>query len=262
MPTSPGDNARELPVGGAPIPDVQITEPSARTRRLFPDTPAEAILTPSTRQAMRRAAADLESPGELIELGSATFLDRPLGATRRAGEADRTPLLSYDAFSARLAVARLKELHSAGFMTDAQYDSLTARARAHRPAGWPVAKLPGHARQGVVSLEDAKKVGFDFVFTRTTRSSLDSLLAGYDFSALNAASPNTYQWMASARDVLLIRTDRATLAAFDAQQRMQFRLEMPDPARFFECGGIEYIEGLSAILANGERLPIPPRLNE
>jgi hypothetical protein len=122
--------------------------------------------------------------------------------------------------------------------------------------------LAGHARQGVVSLEDAKKVALDFVFTRTTRSSLDELLSRYDWSALNAASPGVYQWLEAERDVLLIRTGRATLTALDAAQRARVKLELPEPVRFVECGGIEYVEDLRAVPENGASVPIPPRLDE
>src|SRR5262249_36741605 len=52
-PTSPGDNLRGLPF--AAVPDVQITDPSTRTRRLFADDPTDALLTPVARKVLARS---------------------------------------------------------------------------------------------------------------------------------------------------------------------------------------------------------------
>jgi len=54
---------------------------------------------------------DLQEPEELQELGTAVFLDRPLGALKHPGEPDCTPLLSYQAFSRFIARTRLRFLH-------------------------------------------------------------------------------------------------------------------------------------------------------
>jgi hypothetical protein len=239
-PTSPGEAARLMP------PHVAAVDPQQRSRRLFHDAPAEAMLTPHAREALRRAAAE----DDLTELGMATFLDRPLGVTKRPGEPDCTPLLSYEAFSRRLAQRRMSELVELDFL------------QSVRPlcdvAGYPVAKLLGHAREGVVALEDAKKVAFDFVFTRTTRSSLDALLRQYDWSALNAAAPDVYRWLSVDRNVLLIRTGRATMTAFDAGLRPVLTLNYSD-ARYRECAGEEFVDGLEVVAENEPPIPIPPR---
>jgi hypothetical protein len=240
-PTSPGDNARELPAY-AFLPSTQITDPATRTKRLFVDAPADAILTPVARRLLARSANDLNDPEELRELGTATFLDRPLGIAKREGEPDRTPLLSYEAVSVRMIKSRLDELRDAG-MIDATFDPKPAR-------GFAVARLPGHARQGVVSLEDAKKVALDFVFTRTTRSSLDALLRQYDTCALNAPAPPPYH--------LFIRTGRTKLTAFDAGGGVIFELERSDRPSVIECGGVEYAEDLCAVVVD-RRVHLPPR---
>jgi hypothetical protein len=109
-----------------------------------------------------------------------------------------------------------------------------------------------------VSLEDAKKVALDFVFTRTTRSSLRALLEQYDFSALNAARPAAYEWLAAGRDVLLVRAGSRELRALDSAGRDWFRIEPCDQARCLEVGGVEYVEGLVLVL-DGLKLPLPPR---
>ena len=242
-PTSPGDNARELPIY-PPLPHDQIVEPQTRTKRLFPDQPAEAMLTPSARQLLRRSIEDLDDANEVCELGTATFLDRPLGAAKRDGEIDRTPLLSYEACSARMIKSRLAELRDAGLL-DRQLPDIES------PRGFSVARLPGHARQGVVSLEDAKKVALDFVFMRTTRSSLSDVLRQYDWSAVNDAVAGPYH--------LLIRTSRSTLTMFGESMRPLFTIELPDRPAYVECGGVEYLEDLCAIV-DGRRLPLPPRV--
>lgn len=261
-PVSPGENARDVPGGGEPVPAAQITEPAARTRRLFADELAEVMLTDAARSVLNSSAADLCDPAELRELGAATFLDRPLGACKREGEPDRTTLLSFEAFSVRLALSRVGELVSAGFIDAAPADRLARSLRAQRQAGWPVGRLAGHARRGVVSLEDAKKVALDFAFTRTTRSSLDEFLARYDFSALNAARPDAYQWLRRGRDVLLIRSARGALSAVDEHGRTVMTFAQAEPARFIECGGVEYAEDLHAVIADAPTIPLPPRLVE
>ena len=146
--------------------------------------------------------------------------------------------------------ARLAELRDAGLPGN-------VNSEPSCPAGIPVARLPGHARQSVVSLEDAKKVALDFVFTRTSGSSLDDLLRQYDFSALNAAAADTYQLLSTGR-VLLIRTGRGRLTAFDDALAPLFELVLPEAPRCVECGGVEYVEDLCAIVG-GRQLYLPPR---
>jgi hypothetical protein len=248
-PTSPGENAREMPHPHQAVPHEQLTEPAARSLRLFRDRPTDEIFTPPARQLLQRAIGELDDPDEMRELGTAVFLDRPLGLAKRDGEEDRTPLLSYEAFSARLARTRIQTLRP----------GLTLAAPS--TAGFAVSRLAGHARQGVVSLEDAKKVALDFIFMRTTRSSLNLLLAGYDWRALNAADPAVHEWLTRGR-VLLIRTGRE-MRAFDEAMVEKFALRVArddEPVRYFECGGVEYVEGLHIVI-NGVELPIPPRFH-
>jgi hypothetical protein len=226
-PTSPGEAARLMP------PHVAAIDPEHRTRRLFHDAPAEAMLTSAARDALRRAAAE-----DLTELGMATFLDRPLGLMKRPGEADRTPLLSYEGFSRRLAQRRVNELIDLGLLPSAP--------PMHNIRGYPVAKMLGHAREGVVALEDAKKAAFDFVFTRTTRSSLGAFVRQYDWSALTALTNVSPDQLA-----LLIRTCRGVMTGFDAGHRPILRLNYAD-ARYHEFAGEEYVDGLEAVIATSD----------
>jgi hypothetical protein len=216
-PTSPGEAARFMPA------TITTADPEHRPRRLFQAAPAEAMLTPRAWDAMRRAAAE----DDLTELGIATFLDRPLGVIKRPGQADCTPLLSYEAFSSRFAARRMNELIEVGLLSSPR---LLPEVR-----GYPVAKMLGHAREGVVALEDAKKVAFDFVFTRTTRSSLNALIRQYDWPALGAAA-------------LFIRTGHGIMTAFDAAHRPTLTLNYAD-ARYRELAGEEFIEGFELVTA-------------
>ncbi len=239
-PTSPGDNLRGLPF--AAVPDAQITDPSTRTRRLFADEPTDGLLTPVARKVLARSIDDLSRDEELRELGTAVFLDRPLGAiAKRQGEPDRTTLLSYEACSARMIKTRLAELN------------LPAPQHMSEITGVAVARLPAHAREGVVALEDAKKVALDFIFTRTTRSSLEELLRDYDFAPLNDAAPDAYHALMTGRG-LLIRTGGREMKL----QGTAVTLALDDSARYVECGGVEYVEGLCAIV-DGQRFGLPPR---
>jgi hypothetical protein len=168
---------------------------------------------------------------------------------KRAGEADRTALLSYESFSPRLAARRMNEMIGLGLPSP--------RRDLPEIAGYPVARMLGHAREGVVALEDAKKVALDFVFTRTTRSSLHRLVGQYDWSALEAAEPTLWRWLATARDVLLIRTGRGEMTAFDASRPM-LKLTFAD-ARYLECAGDEFVDGLAVVVDGQPALAIPPR---
>jgi hypothetical protein len=251
-PTSPGDNVRQLPY--PPVPQAHLTEPTSRTRRLFANEPAEALLTPIAQSLLHQSVDDLSNEAELRELGTATFLDRPIGAIgKRPREPDGTTLLSYEACSNRMIAARLRELWQLGLVEEGRF-TLPAGA-----VGYPVGRMAGHPRQGVVSLEDAKKVALDFVVTRTTNSSLLDLVRKYDFSRINGVAPRAYGLMAGGRG-LLIRTSRNQITFFDLDMTPLLRFAAEPSGAYFECGGIEYAEGLCAII-DEDRIPLPPRLD-
>ena len=125
-PTSRGENQRVI-AGEPAVPEEQITQPAARRRRLFDDSPSVDLLGPNTRQLLAAALRDLASgdadaarranvdehefdgraTSELLELGIATFLDRPFGVLKETGAADRSPMLAYEAFSRQVARRRL-----------------------------------------------------------------------------------------------------------------------------------------------------------
>src|SRR5262249_34582305 len=97
-PTSPGENARVLPPPHVRVPEEQILNPAKRMKRLYDGEPLMPLTT-QVVEVMRQAMVDLHQPAELQELGTAIFLDRPLGGGKAPGEPDRTLLLSYVAFS-------------------------------------------------------------------------------------------------------------------------------------------------------------------
>src|SRR5262249_515144 len=109
-PTSPGENARVLPPPHVRVPEEQILQPATRRRLLYADDPLTALLGVPTRRILQASLADLAHPEELRELGMAVFIERPLGAGKRPGEPDQTPLLAHAAFSRKLAASRVHDI--------------------------------------------------------------------------------------------------------------------------------------------------------
>jgi hypothetical protein len=186
MPTSPGENSRVLPAPFRRMPEDEILNPAKRSQQLFE---TELQLPDSVRNILVQSIADLDDAGELQELGTALFLDRPLGVSKRVGEPDRTPLLSYVAFSRKLAREHLRRLGGcSGFEGILPLLELLARrlesAEFSIGVSGPSAMLM--QRPGVASLEDSHQAADDFVFLRTTRRSLQELLDWFDLSALDA----------------------------------------------------------------------------
>jgi hypothetical protein len=184
-PTSPGENARVLPDPHVRVPEEQILNPHRRTRQLFLDDPPGGELGADARAVLRQSVRDLDHPDELRELGMALYLDRPLGAFKAPGEPDQTPLLSYTAFSRSLAMRRLLLLgQDRALLPDDELASLRQALEALPVSGVPLAEVPSVPRPGVVSLADAARAAEDFVFLRTTASSLRDFFALFDFGPL------------------------------------------------------------------------------
>jgi hypothetical protein len=248
QPTSPGENLRVLPPPFAPVPEKELLDPQARAKRLFEGQPAEALLTPATRELLLASLADLDEPRELRELGMAVFLDRPFGVFKQPGEVDRTPLLSYEAFSRDIARRRLKELARWGLLSESRLGELTVQLENLPVAGIPAMELTGRPRPGVVALEDAVQAAADFVFLSTTRSSWDRLC---DMDPL--WRPEVTLLSASlAQCVLLIRTPRTRqstssptpfLTAYDRQMqpRVEYYRVPATDNRYQELAGIEIL---------------------
>src|SRR5262249_19085663 len=170
-PTSPGESTRVLPPPHVRVPEEQTLQPSKRTRRLFASDPLTDHLGPHGEEILRQSLRDLHHPQEVLELGLALFLDRPLGAGKGPGEADQTVLLSHLAFSRSIVLQRLKFLGETALGAPAV-------------GGVPLSAIGGRARPGAVSASDALQVADDFVFLRTTASSARDFFRQYDFGPL------------------------------------------------------------------------------
>jgi hypothetical protein len=204
-PTSMGENARVLPPPFVRVPEEQITEQGKRRRVLFADTPTEGLFSDSTRPILKQSFLDLESDTELQELGTGLFLDRPIGALKQPGEVDRTPLVSYVAFSRTIADRRLAMAQRTGWIDVNQHAALSSRLSKLTPIGLIASSLHCTERPGVVSLADASKAAEDFVILNSTRSSIDELLDLYDWQPLAERFPALHEWLHKGLDVLLMQ---------------------------------------------------------
>lgn len=281
-PTSPGENLRVLPAPFAQVPEKQLTDVHERSRRLFENDPTDELFTATTRRLLEQSIADLEQPTAQRELGMAVFLDRPLGTLKRPAEMDRTPLLSYEAFSSEIARQRWELLQEWGWL---QRDIAMSPASLEADRGVSASDLPGRERPGVVSLEDARRVASDFRFLRTTTSSLQTLYNQYDLEPLCQRFPKTAAWLLAASDVLLIRSaskveGAVTLVGYDRsmQPRIELSFGPPQSGRltYVPFGTVEYLaDGMTvsrlwemdehsgawvAVSLTNEPLVIPPRI--
>ena len=117
--------------------------------------------------------------------------------------------------------------------------------------GLPVDSLPERQGAGVVSLADALRAAADFRLLRSTRSSLGTLLGGYDLAPLADRFAGVLGWLMSAADVLAVRTQTQAGAlagepfftAFDGalRQRIQFALPRGRQAGYVERAGTEWL---------------------
>lgn len=251
-PTSGGELLRVLPAAFRPVPTEQVTQPWRRRNKLFADEALERRLTPATLRALQDSMGDLRLPSELRELGMATYLDRPLGVFKAAGEIDRTPQLSYEAFSGRIADARLGDLHRQGWVESVEsLAELRERRRSlASPVGFAAAELSGIERHGVISLEDARRASGDFVFRATTRSSWMEFRQQFDLDSLCQTGLASAEWLRTTQRLLLIRTvgwpvedsGQPFLTAFDEtmQPRLAFVAALRnEPVAYGMMDGVE-----------------------
>ena len=181
-PASPGESMRVLPPPHPRVSEDQILHPARRTRRLFAGDPLTAHLGRHGEESLRQSVADLHHSEELLEMGLALFLDRPLGAGKAPGEPDQTILLSHLAFSPSLARQRLRLLSAAEH--EDRLPELVASLR-----GVPATAVGGRARPGAVSAADARQVADDFLFLRTTRQTVAALCEQYGLGGVMPPGP-------------------------------------------------------------------------
>ncbi len=254
LPTSPGENVRVLAGASYQVPVEQLQRSAARRRQLFETNPLQA---PGERVArvLRQSFQDLDDPRELAELGTALYLDRPLGLLKQPGAVDRTPLVSYVAFSRSIATGRLELIGQGEAVLPARRgrlgDLLDGLLDRLGTQGLPVERLPERQGAGVVSLADALRTASDFRLLHSTRSSLGTLLGGYDLAPLAERYAGPHAWLVSAADVLAVRTEAQAGAlagepfftAFDGalRQRIQFALPRGRQAGYVERAGSEWL---------------------
>ena len=266
LPTSLGENRRVLPEPFGRIAEEQILHPDRRSKSLFAGDSSQ-LLTDKSRRILEQSLSDLEHNAELRELGMATFLDRPLGIFKHPSEVDRTPLLTYEAFSRQKARSRLDDLCRWGLISsDGRLPAHIRRLEQCTIEGIPVARLGNVTPDRVVALEDAQKSAADFLFLRTTRCSLNDFLEQYDFEPLKARFPDLHRWLFSSPAVLFIRDVPAgamnprnpVLTAFDKHMSARIEIgvgqESLSPVHYVHHAGVEYVkDGLRLLSVGGGR---------
>jgi hypothetical protein len=238
LPTSPGENMRVLPSSHPRVPEEQITQPARRSRQLYIGDPLLPRLHGRVAEALRQSFLDLEHDNEWRELGLGVFLDRPLGVGKAAAEPDGTLLLAAEAFS--ISIARQRLLALAGDLGIPSEDALVQRLLA-RPSlvGLPLDAIGGAVRPGTVSLADARRASADFVFLRSTPSSVKTFLAQFDLTSLKQRF--SIDDLLSGKDVLIARSATSGgLVIYDAQLRPGVELEVAAEAGFRSRAGQEY----------------------
>lgn len=241
-PTSPGENARVWPAPIPHVPEGQILNVGERRRRLF-DADWDVLNAEPVRQAIAASLADLEQAAELRELGTALFLDRPFGVSKRPTEVDRTLLFSYVAFSRTVAGYRLRRLAEMEGADPASREMFEARLLSpefdggvrFRPA------LPSQ-RPGAASLEDSLAVADDFRFLRSTRRSVEDFLRWYDVRPLYRLGLHD---VFRPGQCLIIRSDSQPdeVIVYDERWRPRLALRADESRGFVSRIGVEHPAG-------------------
>jgi len=260
VPTSPGENMRVLPAPFERLPEEQILDPTRRSRRLFAAEPL--TLTEASETLLRQSIEDLDHAAELQELGTALFLDRPLGISKRPAEPDRTPLLSYVAFSPSIAERRLRFITEVlKFIGEAALNAHCQRLRSDLSGiGLPIQPSGQPARPGVVSLDDALRVAGDFVVLRTTRQTahdfceIYGLRTVFEHLACRDLQGDRCPLIIGGASVPGLRA--GTLAIFDDRFRLRLELEIDVSCTSTADG--EYPGLIVRRVWTGEKEGLPP----
>ena len=248
-----------LPGEFARVPEEQILQAARRLRRLYEGRPLAGILNETGRRVFARSFHDLDHTAEARELGMAVFLDRPLGVAKQRGEVDRTPLLSYDAFSRSIAARRLAQARAADWIDEQAHqrflealDDMPLLGRAPRRTGARGALgrgIAGRRGEGGRRFQDpahhARLIDF---LSRTVRSERPE--------KGRALWP---EWLEIDRHILFAShspADRSpvesTLRLYDCQGVLRLELGFETtPGRFVryrERGGVELAERLRVLV--------------
>jgi hypothetical protein len=243
-PTSPGENRRCLPAPFPRVPDEQIEDTTKRPRRLFDNDPLTSYASDCVMNVVQQSFQDLEQPDEIIEFGMATFLDRPLRRIRYSGP-DQSPLMSYTAFSLSMARARLSECSNyPEFINVHRHLDPLIRALDELEVPGISGEAPfGPQTPGNVALTDAWRVAPDFRLLRTTRRSMGTFLALFDWSSVREQFPKSL----SDPHLLLRLHDQETLILYDRQLQPRLALAIDGSSGYRSRAGIDFpVNGLRA----------------
>lgn len=188
-PTSPGENQRVYPPSHIRVPEEQIQNTLKRRRQLYANDPLTLHLGTTAKDILQQSLKELSEERELLELGLALFVDRPLGLDKHPGEPDQTLLLSHRAYSHSLAQRRLQSMKNL-FPVSFDEGGCVEALQSLSVAGVPVSAVGGTPRPGSVSVQDARRVAEDFVFLKTSPAIFAELFSCYDFSSVQKDS----QW--------------------------------------------------------------------
>ena len=239
-PTSPGEQMRVLPPSHPRVREEQLSQPAKRQRQLFAGDPLTKYLTLNVAAVLRQSLADLEHADELRELGMAIYLDRPFNVGKPPAEPDGTLLLSAEAFSRNLALQRLHQLPRwFESVADAIPKDCAERLLNLPVAGLPLERIGNPARPGIISLTDARLASPDFIFLRTTRSTIGSFLDLYDLTPL--AERFDISFLTERRHALFARAPGdAALIVYDGELRPRLEMHVPAHLGYQRRAGHEY----------------------
>jgi hypothetical protein len=236
VPTSPGESTRVLPLPHPRVPDEQILDATKRRRYLFENDLLDPHFNDAARAALRQSIVDLDHADELLELGMAIFLDRPLGTLKKPGEPDLTPLLSHTAFSRSIATRRLHEMRAFPDLAALAepYNRLLGELERLEVCGFPVGP-PVHARPDRVTVWDAWRVATDFILIRTTTRSVREFLSLFEWPTTGLA----FDVDVNQSLLILPGQPASEIVIYNDSCRRRIHLQMQPDAEYSIRAGVE-----------------------
>jgi hypothetical protein len=268
IPTSPGENMWVLPSTHPRMPDEMILEPGKRTKRLYENEKINLDKYPKAADLIAHSNADLIDPEELEEMGLAVFLDRPLGIHKSPGEPDRTPLLSYLAFSRFIAESRIRFLADLGLMKNKELKSVIENLGRLSLCGISPMAIDRKVRPGVISITDAARAAPDFIIRKTTRKSAAKFLGFFDFDELDP-QVSSVNWPGGLPLLILQEkspevTPQAILTIYDFNYVKRLQLLVDASSGYSSRAGVELprpgLRVLHAWDAYGAPVDVPNQL--
>jgi hypothetical protein len=234
-PTSPGENARVLPAPFVRVTDEQLSNPLRRQRKLFADDPLARRWTVNTNEIWQRCLEDLADTAAIVDLGTAIFIDRPLGFGKAPLEPDQTPLIAHEAYSHAITCRRMDALAELAQEMRVALPEEWQRWREtldQVPAmviGTPIDQCTSLGRP-VAALADARRVSEDFVVVRTLPGSVRQLRQLFDWDSLNRRFHLDELWQSPRVQCLRVPSggQGAVMAIFDG---CIWKYRQPDLAR-------------------------------